>query len=96
MQIPYFKIKLEPMTAEARDMKPFQWAPDEIGSRHKLGGNPDFIQKANIPLCACGLEMTFYAQLDSLNDEYCIADVGMIYVFFCFECIEVQSFVQSS
>ena len=28
--------------------------------------------------------MTYYAQLDSINDEFCIADCGMIYVFVCF------------
>jgi hypothetical protein len=39
--------------------------------------------------------MTFYAQLDSINDEFCLADVGMIYVFVCFDCYDTKSILQS-
>ena len=39
--------------------------------------------------------MTFYAQLDSINDEYNLADVGLIYVFVCFDCFETRSVLQS-
>jgi len=39
--------------------------------------------------------MTFYAQLDSISDEICIADCGMIYVFVCFGCYQSTSIVQS-
>lgn len=34
--------------------------------------------------------MSFYAQLDSINDEFCVADVGLIQVFVCFEHSEVM------
>ena len=40
--------------------------------------------------------MTFYAQLDSINDDFCLADCGMIFVFVCFECFETKSVLQSS
>jgi hypothetical protein len=40
-------------------------------------------------------KMTFYAQLDSINDDICIADCGMIQVFLCFDCFATKSVVQS-
>ena len=39
--------------------------------------------------------MTFYGQLDSINDEFRLGDCGMVYVFVCFDCIEVTSLIQS-
>ena len=39
--------------------------------------------------------MTFYGQLDSINDEYCLADVGVVSVFICFECFEATALVSS-
>ncbi|MEM9425991.1 MAG: hypothetical protein AAGA06_04745 [Pseudomonadota bacterium] len=39
--------------------------------------------------------MQFWAQIDSIDDDHAIADVGMIYVFMCDECFETASFVQS-
>lgn len=39
--------------------------------------------------------MTFYGQLDSINDDFMIADVGLIYVFFCFDCNEVSAMIDS-
>ncbi len=35
--------------------------------------------------------MTFYGQLDSLNDDYIIADCGLIATFICFDCNEVKA-----
>ena len=59
---------------------------------------------------SCRKPMTFVAQIDSIGyesrknplskevvkekQEYMFADVGMIYVFFCFPCIETQSVLQ--
>jgi hypothetical protein len=95
--IPKFSLKPIPMDDNARQLQPFQWASPEVGNRHQLGGTPSFLQKANIPTCPiCRKEMTFYAQLDSINDEFIIADCGMIYVFVCFDCNSVVSFIQSS
>ena len=59
---------------------------------------------------SCGNPMTFVAQIYSIGydsrknplskeivegkQDYMFADVGMIYVFFCFPCIETQSVLQ--
>jgi hypothetical protein len=94
--IPPFRLNPEPLNEEAAALPGFQWASDEIGRRHQLGGEPKFIQRAKRPSCSsCGKTMTFYGQLDSINDEFIIADCGMIYVFICFGCNETSSFVQS-
>lgn len=95
-EIPPFKLIPQPMTEESAKLPKFKWAADEIGTRHKLGGVPDFIQKSQWPSCPdCRSVMTFYSQIDSINDEFCLADCGLIYTFVCFDCVNVQSFVQS-
>lgn len=95
-KIPTFKLVSKPIDAEAKNLSPFKWAPSEVGNRHQLGGNPLFLNSAHYPVCPeCKEKMTFYAQLDSINDDFLIADCGMIYVFICFECNETKSFIQS-
>jgi uncharacterized protein YwqG len=93
--IPPFKLVPEPLNDEAATLPAFKWAGDNIGKRHRLGGQPDFIQSSNVPKCSCGKNMTFYAQLDSINDEIVLADCGMIYVFVCFDCFETKAVLQS-
>lgn len=39
--------------------------------------------------------MSFYGQLDSVNDDYVLGDCGIIYVFVCFDCLETKSVLQS-
>jgi uncharacterized protein YwqG len=96
-EIPPFRLKPEPLNDEAAKMRKFKWADGEIGNRHKLGGVPEFVQREDWPTCPdCGKKMTFYAQLDSINDEFQIADCGMIYVFVCLECNTVESRIQSN
>ena len=95
-EIPQFKLRPEPQTDAARELKPFKWADKDVGTRHQLGGAPTFIQQAAWPSCREGHgRMTFYGQLDSINDDIDLADCGMIYVFVCFDCFETTSFVQS-
>ena len=95
MIIPEIKLVPDPQTEEANQAIGFQWN-DEAGTRHKLGGKPEFIQDEKWPACkACRERMTFYAQLDSIGDNYCLADCGMIYVFVCFGCFETKSILQS-
>jgi hypothetical protein len=81
---------------------------DIIGNRTKLGGEPDWIQYDETPACpGCYRDtMTFIAQIDSVDysgdypskknedEQYMFGDVGMIYVFYCFECGEVHSILQ--
>jgi hypothetical protein len=87
----------EPLDEEARkNPAGFKWARPPAGERHRIGGEPDFIQADEWPRCPrCGNVMTFYAQLDSLNDEISLGDVGMIYVFACFDCLEVRAILQT-
>lgn len=91
--IPKLKIAYE--GEESRKLG-FKWADEIIGKRSKIGGVPDFIQSEDTPKCeCCNIPMTFYSQLDSLSDEICFADCGMIYIFVCFDCYKVESFIQS-
>ena len=95
--IPPIKLIPEPLTDEARNLPKFKWASKEIGTRHRLGGEPQFLQNEQWPSCPAGHgRMTFYGQLDSINDDICIADCGMIYVFMCFDCYEAISLVHSN
>lgn len=94
-RIPAFRLHPEPLTEEAANLQKFEWNKDYV-YRHKLGGEPEFIQSEDWPACSdCGQKMTFYAQLDSINDEFVISDCGMIYAFACLECVTVEAVVQS-
>lgn len=96
MTLPPFRLSAEPLSDEARQVQGFRWAAEEVGKRHRLGGQPDFIQQPDWPSCpSCAQQMTFYAQLDSIGDSITIADCGMIYVFICLDCYETRSIVQS-
>jgi hypothetical protein len=88
-------LKLAPKTDEARLAIGFKWASELVGKRSKLGGEPDWLHAAEIPFCSCGKSMSFYGQLDSVGDDICLADCGMIYVFVCFGCFETKSVLQS-
>jgi hypothetical protein len=82
----------------------------QLGLRTKLGGVADWIQGDRTPKCKkCGEPMPFVAQIDSIEHQsannpvmkkppeqidFMFADVGMIYVFFCFDCLEPQSLLQ--
>jgi hypothetical protein len=96
--IPSFKLVAKPETEEAQRLPKFRWAADEVGTRHLLGGTPQpRIDESHWPLCPdCREKMTFYGQLDSINDEFCIADAGVICVFICFGCNEVKATIEST
>lgn len=96
-KIPKFRLIPEPLDDEARSLQPFRWAPDEVGTRHQLGGEPSFIQTPEWPLCpSCREPMSFYGQLDSINDDNVLADCGLIFVFVCFDDYEVKAILQSN
>jgi uncharacterized protein YwqG len=75
--------------------------PNNLGKRTRLGGIPDWIQEKETPICKkCGKKMDFIAQIDSIDynskkKEYMFGDVGMIYVFYCFNCEKTESVFQS-
>jgi hypothetical protein len=93
--IPPFRLVPEPLNDDAAKLPPYKWAGHDIGKRHRIGGTPDRIAEANFPTCECGKTMTFYGQLDSLNDEYDLADCGIIHVFVCFDCFQTKSVLSS-
>ena len=91
-RIPAFRLSLEPMEPAAVGIAGFRWAGGDIGRRNQLGGEPADLQDTDWPMCpSCREEMTFYGQLDSLNDEIVLADAGLIQVFVCFDCLETSS-----
>ncbi len=95
MQIPPVPLVPAPETEEAQGAVGFKWAGEPIGNRHRIGGEPDWIQGDETPKCNCGKKMTFYGQLDSLGDNVCLGDCGMIYVFVCLGCLTTQSIFQT-
>lgn len=101
-----YRMKPEPVPSGQIAVDPYA-----LGLRSKLGGKPEWDQTDETPMCPhCGEEMTFVAQIDSIehdskdnpnridccsdNQEYMFGDVGLIYVFFCFKCCETQSIFQ--
>lgn len=94
MEIPEIPLEPRPATDEAKKAVGYEWN-DEAGTRHKLGGTPDWQQAPEWPTCeGCGEAMTFYGQLDSIGDDYDLADCGMICVFVCFDCFTTTSILQ--
>lgn len=92
MQIPKIKLVPTPETPEAKTALGYAWNK-EIGFRHFLGGSPgESRPQEPTPICSdCKLEMTFYAQLDSIGDRFDLADGMVIHTFVCFDCFTVQS-----
>lgn len=96
IEIPPFRLRPEPLNEEAAALPPFKWAPEEIGTRHQLGGKPQFLEEKHWPSCVhCREKMTFYGQLDSINDQFDLADCGLIQVFVCFDCYETRAIMHS-
>jgi hypothetical protein len=95
-RIPAFRLRAEPLSPEAESALGFRWAGNDVGQRHQLGGEPTWLQDDETPICGdCGEPMTFYGQLDSIGDDVTIADVGLVYVFVCFNDYEARAIVQS-
>ena len=78
--------------------------PDSVELTHgfRIGGMPDHIQDDEWPICKhCGSRMTFYGQLSPIggslgNYPNNTPDSSLrFYLFYCFECNEAYSFVQS-
>jgi hypothetical protein len=95
MKIPPVPLVPSPETPEAKAAVGFQFAGEPIGHRHRIGGDPEWIQTPNVPSCSCRKPMSFYAQIDSLGDAHVLGDCGMIYVFVCWDCLETKSVLQS-
>lgn len=103
-----YRVKLERVKRGERAV-PLDY-PENLGLRTKLGGKPDWIQSDETPDCPeCGDTMYFVAQIDSIEHQskhnplmkrppkhidFMFGDVGMIYVFYCFDCMELESVQQ--
>lgn len=95
-RVPPFRLDAHPLTAEAQEAAGFAWAEERIGTRHRIGGEPEGLAEAEYPRCgSCLQRMTFYGQLDSVGDDYALADVGVVMVFVCFDCFEATALVDS-
>ena len=87
-QLPPLRIVAQLLPGDTVDEK-------ALGQRSKFGGQPNWIQNDDTPTCPdCGEPMTFVAQLDSIGFDransaaaqgFMFGDVGLIYVFFCFD-----------
>lgn len=97
MKLPEYKLELIPVDERATDFRKFSghcWK--DLGNRFKIGGDPEFITDNAWPICQlCQSKMTFYAQLDTVSEKIDIADSGLIYIFYCFNCNKVKALVQS-
>jgi len=91
LKIPEIKLTPQPETELAKKVIGYKW--NKIaGTRHKLGGEPDGLKVENYPLCdSCQSRMTFYAQIDSIGEDFDLADCMVIHQFVCFDCFEVES-----
>jgi len=96
MEIPKIKLIPSPETDEAKSLIGFKW--NEIaGTRHFLGGKPDELEECNYPNCKnCEKKMTFYAQIDSIGEQFNLADCMVIHTFICFDCFTVESQLNQS
>jgi hypothetical protein len=112
MKLREYRVEFFPASADGNTRNGLQY-PENLGLKSKLGGEPDWIQGDDVPVCPeCSELMTFVAQLDSIEHDsptnphrvelfsgkekhFMSEDVGMIYVFFCFDCGETKSVFQS-
>jgi hypothetical protein len=96
VSIPEIPLVPTPSTPEGEAAIGFRWAGARVGTRHKLGGSPDWQQAPDVPTCLeCTHPMSFYGQLDSIGDSFTLADCGLIYIFVCFDCFTTRSILQS-
>ena len=91
MIIPEIKLIPTPESEEARNAIGYEWN-EQAGHRHKLGGTPSGFESKDYPKCSdCGSTMTFYAQIDSIGDNFDLADCMVIHQFVCFDCFTVEA-----
>jgi hypothetical protein len=91
--IPEIKLVPQPETKEAKAAVGYKWN-EVAGTRHKLGGKPDSAFGVEYPTCQdCAQTMTFYAQVDSIGDDYDLADCCVIHVFVCLDCLTTVSII---
>jgi hypothetical protein len=97
VKLPTWRLRAEPVSASAAESGiGLRFGDPEVGFRHSIGGEPSF-DPGEVPTCSsCSGTMTFYGQLDSMNDQVLIADAGLILVYLCFDCFEAKALVASA
>ena len=105
-QLREYRIRFERV---APGESPYPAYPKNLGLRSKLGGEPDWAQNDESPACPdCGGEMSFVGQIDSMEhnedrnphrqdydeQDFMFGDVGIIYIFFCRDCLVSHSVFQ--
>jgi hypothetical protein len=94
--IPEIPLRMVPVSSKAKALVAGTFGYQEAGDRHKLGGNPDWVQDDETPECPECLEpMEFYGQLDHLGSVESLKD-GMIFVFLCRDCHTTEALLQYS
>jgi Domain of unknown function (DUF1963). len=90
MLLPEYAVQLTAVTSSS------EIASRQVDARRtKLGGLPDWVQADETPLCsACRIEMSFIAQIDSIDEHFDFGDDGMLYIFVCPECGEGTTLMQ--
>lgn len=96
-QVPPFRLVPEPLDDRAAAMLDvgFKWASSEVGRRHQLGGEPSHLSTPEPTCPSCSAPMTFYGQLDSLSEEICLADAGVVTIWICFDCFQATARIES-
>jgi hypothetical protein len=83
MKIPKIKLVPQPETGEAKAAVGYQWnklpAQDTFWVEHRTA-----FRRPTIRSAAFAKTMTFYAQVDSIGDEFDLADCMVIHNFILF------------
>ncbi|RYE90905.1 MAG: hypothetical protein EOO37_01785 [Cytophagaceae bacterium] len=88
--IPEIKLIPLPETEEAKAAIGYKWN-SIAGTRHKLGGAA-VGNRVEIPAyIECKQPMICYATIDSIGEDYDLADCCVINVFVCLNCLTTQS-----
>ncbi len=96
MVIPRIKLVANPETEEAKSVIGYKWN-EHAGKRHFLGGKPNNMEENEYPNCKdCGEKMTFYSQIDSIGENFDLADCMVIHTYVCFDCFTVESQIRQS
>lgn len=93
--LPETRLVARPLTLRSRLQAILNAARLGNEARHKIGGEPDWIQDDETPEC-CGQPAMFYGQLGSLGGKYDLIDNGIVYVFICRKCLRAHAVFQFS
>lgn|SRR6266481_1970279 len=94
-KIPAFKLVPEPQGDDGKNLPKFKWTGKEIWASPSARWRAKFLTRCVMAKLSNLQGANDVLRTDSINDDICIADCGMIYVFVCFDCFQSVSMVQS-